>query len=123
MFALEYSNSGEAQVHKEMLQIDHLVIGVADLDAGIREFEELTGIRPAYGGEHPNLGTHNALISLGNRTYLELLAPRPGASVTASFEFLADLLVLTPVMWAVSTDDITGTVDRLVGAELANFSE
>jgi len=99
-----------------MLQIDHLVIGVAALDAGVREFEELTGVRPAYGGEHPDRGTHNALISLGNRTYLELLAPRPGAGVTESLRFLADLAELTPVMWAVSTDDITQTAERLASA-------
>jgi len=116
LFMSTYSNSADSQVHQEMLRIDHLVIGVADLDDGVKEFEELTGIRPVYGGEHPNRGTHNALISLGDRTYLELLAPRPGTDVPESLQFLAELVELTPVMWAVSTDDITQTADRLAGA-------
>jgi hypothetical protein len=116
LLVLACSNSADDQAHKEMLQIDHLVVGVADLDAGVRQFEELTGIRPMYGGEHPNLGTHNALISLGDRTYLELLAPRPDTSVTEYLQFLAELPELTAVMWAVSTDDISQTADRLAGA-------
>lgn len=111
-----WCNSADSQDHQEMLQIDHLVIGVANLDAGVREFEELTGVRPAYGGEHPDRGTHNALVSLGNRTYLELLAPRPDARVTESLQFLSELAELTPVMWAVSTDDITQTAERLASA-------
>ena len=81
-FALACANPADDRTYNDILQIDHLVIGVAELDAGVRQFEELTGIRPAFGGEHPDLGTHNALISLGDRTYLELLAPRPGANVT-----------------------------------------
>ncbi|MCH8101412.1 MAG: VOC family protein [Proteobacteria bacterium] len=116
LLVLACSNSADDQVHKEMLQIDHLIIGVADLDAGVREFEEITGIRPAYGGEHPHLGTHNALISLGDRTYLEILAPRPSANVTESLQFLAQLPEITPVMWAVSTNNITETADRLASA-------
>ncbi len=118
LLVLACSNSADDQIDKEMHQIDHLVIGVADLDAGIREFEELTGIRPVYGGEHPNLGTHNALISLGDRTYLEILAPRPGANVTEFLQFLAELPELTPVDWAVSTNNITETADRLASAGL-----
>ena len=111
-----WCNSADSKDHEEMLQIDHLVIGIAALDAGVRKFEELTGVRPAYGGEHPHLGTHNALISLGDRTYLELLAPRPGADVTESLQFLAQLPEITPVMWAVSTNNITETADRLASA-------
>ncbi len=116
LLVLACSNSAADQIHKEMLQIDHLVIEVADLNVGVREFEELTGIRPMYGGEHPNLGTHNALISLGDRTYLEILAPRPGANVAVSAQFLAELPRLTPVWWGVSTNNITETADRLVTA-------
>jgi hypothetical protein len=116
LLVLACSNSANDQIPKELLQIDHLVIPVADLDAGVRVFEEITGIRPAYGGEHPHLGTHNALISLGDRTYLEILAPRPGANVTESYQFLAELPGLTPVWWAVSTNNITQTADRLASA-------
>ena len=59
------------------LPLDHLILGVRDLDRGIDELENLTGVRASRGGRHQGLGTHNALISLGIRTYLEILAPDP----------------------------------------------
>ena len=51
-------------------QVDHILLGIDDLDRGMEQFEKLTGVRPVYGGKHPR-GTHNALVSLGNGTYLE----------------------------------------------------
>ena len=85
---------------------DHFVVGIDELEKGIRAFEERTGVRPVFGGEHPALGTHNALVSLGPDQYLEILAPRPGATVRPVFGDVGRCSQLTPILWALATDDV-----------------
>jgi len=57
--------------------IDHIVYCVPDLDKAMDDFESLLGVRPVFGGYHVTQGTMNALLNLGNRCYLELLAADP----------------------------------------------
>jgi hypothetical protein len=99
-------------------QIDHILLGIDDLGRGMDSFEQLTGVRPAYGGKHPG-GTHNALVSLGDGTYLEILALQPNVAPPQEYAGLKQLRKLTPIGWAVSSKDAGQLRARLTSAGLA----
>jgi hypothetical protein len=99
-------------------QVDHILLGIDDLDRGMEQFEKLTGVRPVYGGKHPR-GTHNALVSLGDGTYLEILALQPNVAPPKEYADLKKLRALTPIGWAVSSKDSAQLRSRLTSAGLA----
>ena len=57
------------------LVVDHLLYVTPDVDRTVDDLEQLFGVRAVEGGRHPAWATRNALLSLGPRTYFEILGP------------------------------------------------
>jgi len=102
-FAADAGSNGERATPANL---DHVILGADDLRRGITWLEERTGVRAAFGGVHPGRGTRNALIALGPRCYLEILAPDPAQSVLAWYHELATLHDPRFIAWAVHTNDL-----------------
>lgn len=62
-----------------MLQLDHLTVIAPNLAAGVEHVRACLGIDVPYGRQHPDMGTHNHLLRLGDSVYLEIIAVNPDA--------------------------------------------
>lgn len=69
--------------------IDHIIIGVQDLEKAAAQFAQKLGLLASGGGIHPSGGTANRIIVIGD-TYLELIAVRaPGEAQQSMLDRLA----------------------------------
>jgi hypothetical protein len=55
------------------MQLDHVLLAVTDLAAAGRELQARYGLASVKGGRHPDWGTANRIVPLGD-SYLELIA-------------------------------------------------
>ncbi|MEQ8666899.1 MAG: VOC family protein [Rhodospirillales bacterium] len=96
------------------LKLDHLAVVARSLEAGIDHVRSRLGVTVLAGGRHAFMGTHNAVMRLGNDggddAYLEIIAVDPDApqpdrprwfGLDEPLERDAALL-----HWVVATDDI-----------------
>jgi hypothetical protein len=95
--------------------LDHILLGSANLEQGIAFVEERAGVKAVFGGVHPGRGTQNALLSLGERRYLEIIAPDPkqepkGNLIAAYVAKLAEPRVVT---WAAHPGNIAALAQKL----------
>lgn len=88
--------------------IDHIIYTAPTLEEGIDRIESLLGTRPIPGGRHPDFGTHNALLSIGESTYLEVIAPDPQHASPARGTWLASYFSRPPRLatWVLRSTDI-----------------
>lgn len=66
-----------------MLQLDHIAVIAPTLAEGVAHVRTCLDIEVPFGRQHPDMGTHNHLLRLGESVYLEIIAvdpaaPRPG---------------------------------------------
>ncbi len=97
------------------MQIDHVLIGVADLDAATSALGAEHGLSAIGGGRHPGWGTANRIVPLGS-AYLELVTvvDAEEAAHNAFGRWVTSMLDGGPAMgWALRTDYLTDTASRL----------
>jgi glyoxalase-like protein len=104
--------------------LDHIILGCNDLDRGISFVEEHTGVRAAPGGVHPDRGTANALLSLGERHYLEIMAPDAKAAAVQPWAMpqlgmLKGLAEPRLITWAVHPRDINALAKKFRDSGIA----
>jgi len=107
--------------------IDHIVYAVPDFNQAINDLEEKLGIRPEPGGRHLLRGTKNALVNLGNRCYLEILARDPENDKFMGQRWMGIDLISQPSItrWAINSSSIEkdNTLLQKYQADLGQISE
>lgn len=63
--------------------LDHLVVAAATLAEGVQWCEDVLGVTPGPGGQHPLMGTHNRLFDISSpafpQAFFEIIAIDPAA--------------------------------------------
>src|SRR5438046_10418830 len=90
----------------------HWVWGAADRDVAVAALAERTEVRATAGGQHPDLGTHNAIAALGRKRFLEVIAPDPTLRPGALARWLASIKAARLIMWAARTPSAADTAAR-----------
>lgn len=100
------------------MPLDHVIFAVTDLDLAAQELLDGYGLASLPGGRHPAWGTANRIVPMGG-SYLELVevVDRQVAARSSFGRWVAaarpDDGGLTPLGWAVRTDDLAAVCDRL----------
>jgi len=88
--------------------LDHIVYAVPNLEAAVEAFEKMSGVRPMIGGRHLTKGTKNAVVNLGNRAYLEIIAiDEDNENVTSNRWMGVDLINKPKVTrWSLKSENL-----------------
>lgn len=109
-----------------ILGVDHILIVVQDLAIATEIYEKM-GFQVLPGGEHPKMGTHNALVPLADGTYLELIGFFDMTLAESAVPHLVQTLRNTNRLggFAIETNDIDADVAaiRARGLEIGDPSD
>jgi hypothetical protein len=62
-----------------MTEIDHIAVIAPHLAEGVAWLRDALGVEPLTGGAHPEMGTHNHVLRLGDDVFVEVIAADPAA--------------------------------------------
>lgn len=102
-------------------KIDHLVVGATTLRQGVKYVQTQLGVDIPPGGVHQKMGTHNHLMQLGEKLFLEVIAINPGIPRPARPRWfglddphIRRSLAAEPrlLAWVVNTPDIASVLHR-----------
>ncbi|MCE5250948.1 VOC family protein [bacterium] len=101
--------------------LDHIVIAAETLEQGVEYVGGILGVEPYGGGKHVAQGTHNKVLRLDDKRYLEVIAIDPEGR-KPDFPRWFDLdsarlrseLKIKPrlITWVARTDDIDGLLGQ-----------
>ena len=103
----------------QTLILDHVAIGCATLAEGAAYIRGKLGVDVPVGGRHERMGTHNLLMRIGDKVYLELIAidpeaPMPGQPRWFALDDPAQQAHLRerprPIAWIAGTGDIAAVL-------------
>lgn len=107
-------------------ELDHIVIAAQSLDEGRVWARETLGVDAVGGGKHDGLATHNTLLNLGDRRYLEIIAIDPDAGAPAFPRWFGldtaevrEHIAHGPrlVAWVARCTGMPDAIDRLAGTQ------
>ena len=104
------------------LNIDHVTVAAADLEAMRKAFTAATGVPTEYGGPHSNHATEMALVSFPDGSYLELMGVQRAADPAAvSMHVWSQFLEHNggPCAFALRVSDIGAEIRELRAAGIA----
>lgn len=100
--------------------LDHIVLAAPDFQEAIKEFENMTGIKPSIVGSLRGLGTKSARVGLDNNAYIEIIAPDPKNSGPIGAALASELEegTLVPYHYAIRSSEVEHLKDEYVPNEL-----
>ena len=60
-------------------RLDHIVVAASSLEQGVDYIKKELGVAIPKGGEHPQMGTHNCVMNIGEGLFFEVIAVNPNA--------------------------------------------